>query len=393
MNVDERRRLIRGWMDVALKAVDPRRLANDALSDDDGEPVTVIAIGKAASAMCWGAHDSLKHVSGICVSNRADRLPDGFELRVGDHPVPGKASLDAGQRVLEVARAASGRCIAMISGGGSALCESPLPGIELSFLRMVNRVLLDAGAPIDEMNLIRRHLSEVKCGGVASATSARLETYVLSDVAGGQAHLVASGPTIAAPAQPDHAEKVMRRYGIGIDESVRVAMRQACREVSQTALVTVLADGRTAGMAIVEEAHALGIDGVLTEAWIDGDLQPQLASFLEGAGPGVTVAVGEPSLRVTGPGTGGRNTHAALIASKFISGSGDVFASFATDGIDGRSTAAGAIVDGATVGRGGDLTRALAEFDSGPYLGDTGDLIKTGSTGTNVADIWILWRD
>jgi hydroxypyruvate reductase len=106
----------------------------------------------------------------------------------------------------------------------------------------------------------------------------------------------------------------------------------------------------------------------------------------------VIVAAGEPDVKVDSPGVGGRNSHAALLAAIDLAGSDAVFASFATDGIDGRSDGAGAIVDGSTLERGGDPEPALARYDSAAYLDAAGDLVRTGPTGTNVADLWVLWR-
>jgi glycerate 2-kinase len=106
----------------------------------------------------------------------------------------------------------------------------------------------------------------------------------------------------------------------------------------------------------------------------------------------VTVAAGEPLVRTEAEGSGGRNTHAALLAASHLAGTGSVFAAFATDGVDGNSDAAGAIVDGETTRRGGDPTQALEAFDSASYLEMAGDILKTGPTGTNVADLWLIWK-
>ena len=126
--------------------------------------------------------------------------------------------------------------------------------------------------------------------------------------------------------------------------------------------------------------------------WLRGDVPSELDRFLSSARPGVaTIASGEPEVAVTGDGIGGRNTHAALLAAERISGMESMFVAFATDGVDGRSAAAGAIVDGETIARGGDPGPAITASDSATYLEATGDLIATGPTGTNVSDLWIFW--
>lgn len=392
MDLRRRRELISGWVEAGLVAVEPRRLTREAMEPSDDIDVAVIAVGKAAAAMCWGANDALGGISGICVTGANAPVPPGVTLVVGDHPVPGERSFEAGRRVLEVARNLSGRCVALISGGGSALCEHPRNGVDTSFLIHATRVLLDAGAPIDEMNLVRQHLSAIKCGGVAAVAPVPIESYVISDVGSGDLGVVASGPTIPSPADPELAERLMRRYGIDVDDRVRAAMYSAPDRSQPSGPVTLLADGRTAGRAILRAAVDHDIPADMASRWIEGDLSDELTSFLESAPPGVRIGVGEPTLAVKGPGLGGRNTHAALLAATHLEGSNDVFMAFATDGADGRSNAAGAIVDGTTTGRGGDPLPALEQFDSARYLADTHDLVTTGPSGTNVADVWVLWR-
>ena len=383
---------VRRWLDAGLSAVDPEKLMAEIHFDTDGEPVTIIAIGKAAAGMCRGAEQALGPIYGVCVTDTPAPLPPGVELIIGDHPIPGPASFEAGRRVLGFAQSAPGRCIALISGGGSALCEQPLPGIEPSYMQKVNTALLDCGASIEDTNLVRGHLSAIKCGGIARAATGVTETYILSDVAGAAPAVVASGPTIPMPHAPDAARAAMERFGIAVPNGVWDVMRRPFGEGEHSGPVTVLADGHTAAGAIVEKAHDGGVDASLWEPWLGGELVGCLEEFLRAAGSGVTVAAGEANLRVTRHGVGGRNTHAALLAAQHLAGTDSVFAAFATDGIDGRSDAAGAIVDGSTVARGGDPQEALMSFDSASYLDGTADLVKTGPTGTNVADIWLLWR-
>lgn len=383
---------MRSWLDLAVAAVDPEKLTRDALVDHGNGPTVLIAIGKAATAMCLGAQRALGEVSGICVANTRRPVPDGVELLIGDHPIPGDASFEAGRRVLEVARSASGRCVALISGGGSALCEQPLPGLDRSYLHEVNRLLLDGGASIEEINLVRRHLSAVKCGGVARSVPGHLETYLISDVGGAAPGVVASGPTIPTPKNPVGATGVMERFGIAIPGPVRSAIHQPIPEPPSTEAVEVLADGRTAAKAVTDAARQEGLESRISEEWIEGPIDDALSRFFAGSGSGVTVAAGEPTVDVRGEGVGGRNSHAALLAATRLKGREGLFASFATDGIDGRSDSAGAIVDGTTIERGEDPEGSLAIFDSASYLDRAGELIRMGPTGTNVADLWVLWR-
>lgn len=383
-----RRDAVLTWFGRALESVDPRRLTAERLGGHI--PATVIAIGKAAAAMTWGAADAWGGVSGVCVADSPGEVPDGVELIVGDHPVPGEASFAAGRRVLEVAREA-GRVVALISGGGSALCEHPLPGIDPEFVATATTSLLLGGASIGETNLARAHLSAVKAGGLVRAAGHDVLTLVVSDVGPLGPEVVASGPTLAVRRDPDTALAIMRRHGVEVPPSVEEALRSVPPEPVSTS-VEVLADGRSAATAFAEAAREDGNPVSVLDGWIEGAVPDAVDRFLRRGGPGVSVGAGETTLEVSGEGRGGRNTHAALVAAELIVRRQVMFAALATDGMDGRSDAAGAIVDGTTLARGGDPAGALAGFDSAAYLERTGDLVVTGRTGTNVADLWVLWR-
>lgn len=386
-----RRNQILEWLRYALEVVDPASATRRALQDSAG-PATVIAIGKAAPAMCRGAASAIGSITGVCVSNVVAEVPPGVALHVGNHPVPGDGSFAAGEAVMETARTATGRLIALISGGGSALCEKPVPGVTREFIQETNTRLLDGGASIAETNLVRRHLSAIKGGGLTAAARQRVETYIISDVAGGGPEVVASGPTIPIEPDPDAAFEVMYRYGIPVTSELRRAVGAASSATTRLGAVEVLADGRTAAQAVVTAARADGADAELADGWYVGNVETALDDFFGKAGTGVTVGAGEPNVPVTGKGVGGRNSHVALLAAHRIAGTDWCFAAFATDGVDGRSSGAGAIVDGTTMARGGDPSTALSESDSATYLEAVGDLLHTGSTGTNVSDLWLLWR-
>lgn len=391
MDIEARRAALTGLLRSAVVAVAPEALTFEALSTDPG-PATIVAIGKAAAAMSRGAGRALGQVAGVCVADAPDRVPQGIDLLIGDHPIPGDQSFVAGRKVLEVAGGATGRLLALISGGGSALCEHPIEGVDRDFIATVNRSLLAAGAPIDEINLVRRHISAVKNGGVASRAPVPVHTYLVSDVRGADPAVVASGPTIHLPRDPDAAIAVMVDYGIDVPGEVESAIRSH-PDVSPTeGQITVLADARSATEAVAHEAMEAGWEATTIDAWIQGDVTAALDRFLTSAGPGLTIAAGEPDVVVTGDGRGGRNTHAALLAATRLAGTDAAFAAFATDGVDGTSDSAGAIVDGETIERGGDPQMAIDSADSASYLARTGDLLVTGPTGTNVSDLWVLWR-
>lgn len=379
--MNERGAILR-WLQAGLDAVEPERLTHDGLKGRPG-PLTILAIGKAAAAMCRGAASAVGGVDGLCITSDAASVPDGIDLLVGDHPLPGESSLTAGLRALEVSSRAD---VALISGGGSSLCEVPADGIPIEFVAGAYEKLLDAGAAIVELNLVRTHLSKVKGGGLGP-----IPTFVLSDVGGAEPGVVSSGPTVGIEPDADRALEIMRRAGVTIGSEIEDLIRSNCREPRQSAEVVVLADGKTAARG-VSDSVGDHTPARVRAAWIEGDLRESLVEFITSATSGVTVAAGEPSVPAAPEGRGGRNTHAALAAATMIDGTGMLFASLATDGVDGRSGAAGAIVDGTTVSRGGDPTSALEHFDSATYLDATGDLIEIGPTGTNVADLWLIWK-
>ena len=392
MDVTSRREIVRRLLAKAVAAVDPEPLTSEALGAQGDQGVTLIAIGKASIAMSRGAARRLNQPTGVCVSLAPDRVPEGIELVIGDHPIPGDGSFHAGRRVLEVAERAPGKIIALVSGGGSAMCEHPITGVTREFIREVNEVLVSSGASIAQTNLVRRHLSAIKGGGLTVAAEKAIETYVISDVCGADPSVIASGPTIPAAADPEAAISVMVENGIDVPSSVRDAIRDSSHVNGRAGPVHVIADGHTAAKAIAESAISNDIPASVIGGWLGGPLTTALDEFMMQSGPGLTIATGEPELAVAGGGRGGRNTHAALLAAQMLAGTDLVFAAFATDGADGNSSSAGAIVDGVTISRGGDPRAALERYDSAGYLRATGDLVETGPTGTNVSDLWVLWQ-
>jgi glycerate 2-kinase len=385
-----RRSQVLRWLEAGLRAVDAETLTSAALEGREGEKAFVLALGKAGPAMARGAARVLDVIGGLVVSDHDEAVPGGMTLMLGNHPIPGPSSLECG----EVAIAAvtevppSVDLIALISGGGSALCELPRPGVPLSMLATVYQRLLVAGLDIEEMNTVRSHLSAIKSGGLASAAGRAIETLVISDVAGADPSVVSSGPTIPSSDDPDAALSLLEGLGVDVADEVRRAI-SARREKADTPTVRLLADGQTAARAA---AAATGSQAAVRPEWVGGDPQSCLEWLFSVAGTGITVAAGETTPIVAQHGQGGRNTHAALLAASLIAGTDDVFVSFATDGVDGSSHAAGGVVDGTTIARGGDPTAALAGFDSASYLREASDLLVCAPTGTNVADLWILWR-
>jgi glycerate 2-kinase len=385
----ESRQEVLGWLAAAVHSVDPERLTAEVLRASRLAKTAIVAIGKAAPAMSRGAASALEVVGGVCVTDHIDDVPGAMTLLLGDHPVPGEASYAAGAAVLEAVREVPPDVglVALVSGGGSALCETPRQGVPFEYLTGVYDRLVSAGIGIEDVNLVRSHLSAVKGGGVARAAGRPISTLVISDVGPAGPGVVASGPTIPGRHDPDAALAVLQKLSIEVAADVARAMHQMPPDVPAPE-TQVLADGRDAARAVMEVAPG---PAQIASGWIDGPVETAVGKFIASAGRGVTVGAGEVSVEVTGDGLGGRCTHAALLAARSL-GPDDLFCVFATDGVDGRSGASGAIVDGSTIGRGGDPKRALDNFDSARYLAATSDLLRCPPTGTNVSDLWILWR-
>lgn len=376
------RQIIEDWLRAGLTAVDPQWLIQGALADRTG-PLTVLAIGKAAAAMCRGAAGAVGEIEGLCITSHHETVPDGVELMIGDHPYPSHASVAAGRRALEVAPTTD---LALISGGGSSLCEIPADGLTIEFVAEVNRALLESGTDIADINIVRSHLSKIKGGGLGP-----IPTFLISDVAGSGPEYVSSGPTIARPPAPDRAISIMRRAGVSIDSELEKIVRGHRARSDEPTHVEVVGDGHTAARAVVAAVGA-HLPANIRTGWLEGNYRENLDDFIRSSGPGVTVAAGEPSVPAEDGGRGGRNTHSALSAAEMIAGTDVWFAALATDGVDGSSQSAGAIVNGTTIDRGGDPFRSLSAYDSATYLERTGDLIETGPTGTNVADLWLIFK-
>ncbi|MGA7270349.1 MAG: glycerate-2-kinase family protein, partial [Acidimicrobiia bacterium] len=217
---------------AGLAAVEPETAVAEALAGylpTDG--VTIVALGKAAPAMARGAARVLGEQlsGGLVVTDHVEPLPSGVELLLGGHPDPDQSSLEAGQRLLEVVRGTTHRLLFLISGGGSALAEMPTGGLSLDDLVATRRVLQEHGVAIDEMNVVRTHLSSIKGGRLATAANVPFMTVVISDVAGARPHLVASGPTIAGPTKPVDARRVLEQHGMlkAIPEAVIRVLEEA----------------------------------------------------------------------------------------------------------------------------------------------------------------------
>jgi glycerate 2-kinase len=423
----QRRRLVLDVLSGAAAAVDPASAVGRALSRTPGSlivadtelplpagRVIVLAFGKAAPAMAAAALETLQglKVTGVVVSQEPAGLP-GLTNLVGSHPVPDAGSLRAGLHLLHLATAAGpdDLVLALVSGGGSSLAEVPADGLSLADIQEVSRLLLRSGAPISEVNTVRRHLSRLKGGRLATAAyPARITTLMISDVVGSPLEAIAGGPTVADPTSPADALAVLERWEVNPPPEVLSHLRQGIgRHSTPPAGVTpsadgpvlVVADAAAAAEGARKAASSLGLDARVVSTTVEGSARRVgrrlAADAVALAGGAMGIYAGETTVTVTGRGRGGRNQELALAAGiALASHPGVLVASFATDGVDGPTDAAGGIGDSGTVKRGRtagiDAPTALHDNDSGTYLEATGDLLRCGPTGTNVGDLMITLR-
>lgn len=404
---------------AALRAVDPYLVTRDRLTEGDrltiGGAVIETTRGIRLLAVGKGAHGMAKAV----VSTLGDRLEAGLiiadhhrppphpllRVMVGDHPYPGRSSLAAGRAALRLV--GEGRSdellLVLVSGGGSSLMEVPARGITFEDLQKVGRTLVTGGVPITEMNILRRHLSAVKNGGVIEASRARsAASLLISDVVDGPPSAIASGPTLGDGTTVDDALAVLSDYRLQdrVPRSVVKYLGGSSRSCSPAGEhpFQVIADGPGAAAAARGRLEEDGLRTRISTGPVVGEAEEAARSVVAGSVPGlVDVCWGETTVRIDtpSPGRGGRNQHAALVAAGRLRMRGrGVFGAFATDGIDGDSRAAGGVVDAGTVARGKaaglDWRERLGSFDSSPYLEACGDLIITGPTGANVGDLWLV---
>ena len=407
MNRDDAHRFLRDCFVAGIAAVDPERTVVEQLDSlTTGPDPTVLALGKAAPAMARGAARALgaSRLDGVVVSNHVAEVPDGLELVVGNHPVPGDGSVAGGRALLTAAnRLGEGDvALVLISGGGSALAELPIGSLTLGDIAATNDVLLRCGADIEQTNAIRRRLSALKAGGLAAAIApARLVTLVISDVVGDSLQTIASGPTVVSTDSPDAARGVVDAFDIA-DELPPAVMRVIAGAGDAAPAVPdqeikIVASGSVAAHAVAAAARDQGYPAVVIDTRLVGEASLAAGEALDRRRGSVSVFAGETTVTVSGDGIGGRNHEAALVAATLLEGRSNVFFLAAgTDGIDGTTEAAGAVVDGTTVHRaralGLSAPAALANNDSGTFFAALGDQIVTGPTGTNVGDLWIVFH-
>jgi len=402
---------------AALDAADPARALRASLVENPlPRPVKngayiIVSVGKAAIPM---AEEALRHLAGapvraLVVTNYENARPlAGAQVMASGHPVPDENGARAGEAVaaLLASAGADDRVIALISGGGSALLPAPSAGLTLADKAAANRLLLANGYEIAEINLIRQQLSRLKGGGmVRLAAPAPVTAFILSDVIGDDLRVIASGPTVAPIGTAADARRLLQARGIW--DAVPGAVRRhldgqapAPTPMPQASNI-LIGSNRKSLDAIKTTAEKLN-PLIVSDALV-GDVADACETILSAAekAPSERAAClifgGETTVTLKGNGTGGRNQELALRMA--LAAPGRIarpwaFLSGGTDGRDGPTEAAGGLVDADSAARmraaGRDPSALLANNDSNAALAAAGDLVVTGATGTNVADVQIL---
>ena len=402
-------------LSAALEAVDPFKAVQRHLPNIDGR-VFGLGIGKAALPMMDALAGRIPLAGGLAVTKFASGLSRKlYTIIEGGHPIPDARSLYAGERVLEFVASLheDDILVCLISGGGSALVTAPFEGISLKDMQTLTSLLLSSGARIDEINTLRRHLDRIKGGGLARATKAKIFSLILSDVIGNPLEAIASGPTAPDPTTREDALEILKKYDIEqqVSNSIYKFLEsdslpsefQAQALGVQNPQNIIIGDNKLASRAALEQAEQEGFHAEILTNELQGEAREvgrELANLLRVSisrktRPFCLIAGGETTVTIKGDGKGGRNQELALSAVDELAGLNNaILIALATDGDDGPTDAAGAVVTGESAHRAESLGLRAADYlsrnDAYPFFYALDDLLKTGPTGTNVNDLVFL---
>lgn len=409
---------------AALAAADPTAAVDKVLRGRDDldryKRIFVVGAGKAGGTMARAAEHFLgSRISGGCVN-----VKDGdtsktqlIELRHCGHPMPDERGLNGAKRIETIAGEAGENdlVICLLSGGASALAPYPAPPITLAEKQETTGLLLACGATIHEINAVRKHISAIKGGQLARiAAPARVLSLILSDVVGDDLDVIGSGPTAPDASTFETAYRVLEKYELRerVPARVRERLRNGATETPKTddplfdhVENIIVGSNQQSLESAARQAKEMGYRTLILSSTIQGETQDvarmhaAIARQIRTQGqplrpPACVISGGETTVTMSNgtPGKGGRNQEFTLAAALDIAGLEDtLILSAGTDGTDGPTDAAGAMADGATVARGHlSADEALFGHDAYPFFADTGDLVITGATGTNVMDLHLI---
>ena len=432
------RRLLTSWLEASLAAVNPERAIrnNVRLNGTDLllggrryslrgiRRLVIVGAGKASARMASELDRCLGKwpVEGLVVTTPGQQnIGHRVTVVEAGHPVPSRAGLQAAKRVLRLVQNLTSHDLlfVLLSGGASSLWPVPAPGLTLVDKQRVTQLLLRSGATIQELNTVRKHLSSIKGGQLATRTHARVITLLLSDVVGDDLSCIGSGPTVPDLTTFEEASRILRerRLWSRLPARVQMHLHKGCSgELPDTPKPghpafrhghhLLLATNTTAIAALARAARQHGIRPLVLSNSLTGEAQ-EIAKVFGAmarsivtqsqplASPCCVIAGGELTVTVRGQGQGGRAQEFALAAAQEVRGLPNVWiAGFGTDGRDGPTDVAGAVVSGATADHAQtqelNLDNLLRQNDSYHAFQQLGGHIRTGPTGTNVGDLYLL---
>jgi glycerate 2-kinase len=412
---------------AGVAAVSPRVLVPAAVAGVAADvlagpgAIAMVAVGKAAAAMAAALLAAAPGRIGAALTIGPHRPEDwsAGPWVTGGHPFATAGSVEGGRRALAMAAGvpADGRLVVLLSGGASALMAAPAEGLALELKQRTARTMMEAGAAITELNTVRKHLSAVKGGRLAAACRGTTLTLAISDVVGDDLSVIGSGPGVPDPSTwrdvaealaafggDRHAPEVLEQAAAG--RAGRLPETPKASDATMARAGAHVIGGRREAMAgAADAARRLGYDVIVHEPPVVGEARHAAIAWWDGVGRpaaagGRRLAVissGETTVRVVGSGRGGRNQEFALAVAAGLAEApaAAVLVSMGTDGIDGPTDAAGALVDPTTLARAGacGLERPdvyLDRNDSAAFFEPLGDLLRPGPTGTNVGDLQVL---
>jgi hydroxypyruvate reductase len=430
--------ILKDLINAAVNAADPRQALRGVLTRKGSQlkvadisydlsrfgRIVCVGAGKASGQMAV----ALEQVLGEKLEGGIVIVKDGYEapckkvriLEAG-HPVPDQRSIKATKQILSLVHSLSQRdlLIVLLSGGASSMLCAPSAGLTLAGKQRTTQLLLRSGATIQEINVVRKHLSAIKGGHLVQATPANILTFIISDVLGDDLATIGSGPTVPDSSTFQDAADILKHYKIWTKVPVAVqrhlkkglasAIPDTLKPTRKRALRNrhiILANNHHAIARVAREARQLKLKPFILPMPLQGEAK-EIGSILGGLArdlvefgnpvrpPACLIAGGEPTVTVKGKGKGGRAQECVLAAAKELAGLQNVFvAGFGTDGTDGPTDVAGALVDGKTPERaskkGLDISRLLDNHDSYHFFKRVGGHIITGPTGTNVNDIYLI---